>query len=382
MYRISLLAAVMMLSLGIGGAAAQADKKKEELTLGKTVGEWTKILREDERPKMRQIALLALEGSTSAGRVALGAVLEALEKDKEPQVRLDVVRLLGRLGKDVRPAFKALLGALQTDKSDAVREAAATVIGDKFADQAKDYVTVLGEALKDPHAGTRIAVAGALRNLGEDAQPAFPALLTAAKNPKETALVRVAALHVLSRHAQENAQTLPLLLDLVKNTDNPLALREAAIEGLGRSGRDDADLIGALSAALADKNVELRKAAAISLGSMGVKAKAAWPAVKPRLDEKAEPEAAIRNHLIRLAGALGKIHPDAIPLLTNAAEKDKSTENRIAAIQELAELGPFPKDALYAADTISALTMLAANDARAAIRDAAAKALKQIKPRP
>ena len=53
-----------------------------------------------------------------------------------------------------------------------------------------------------------------------------PALFTAAKNPKETPLVRIAALHVLSRHAKENTQTLPLLLDIAKNTDNSAALRE------------------------------------------------------------------------------------------------------------------------------------------------------------
>src|ERR1019366_278940 len=191
-----LIAIVCLAPLGrLGVALGQEPKKKEDTILGKTVGEWIKILREDDRPKWRKAALIALEASNTAGRAGLGAVLEAVEKDKDPQVRLDAINLLGRLGPDVRPGFKALLTALQTDKDDAVREAAATAIGnEKFAKQAEEYVVVLAEAMKDPHAGTRIAVAGALRNLGENAQPAFPALLEAAKNSKEQTLVRMAAL--------------------------------------------------------------------------------------------------------------------------------------------------------------------------------------------
>ena len=349
------------------------EKKKEETILGKTIGEWIKILRTHESPKYRRAALIALEYSNTATRAGLGAIVEASEKDKEPQVRLEAVLLLGRLGSEARPAFKALLAALQADKADAVREAAATALGnDKFKDQAADYVPVLAEALKDPHPGTRIAVAGALRNIGENAKPAFPVLLAAAKNPKEETLVRLAALHLLSRYGKDDPQTLPLLLDLLKNADTPASLRETAIDGLGRSGSDSAEVLAALSAALVEKNIEMRKAAAISLGTLGVKAKLAWPTIKPRLSEKTEPEGSIRNHLIRLAGTLAKQEPEAIAQLTAVTKDDKSTENRIAAIQELAELGALAKDA------IPTLTGLATQDPRAAIREAASKAIQQI----
>ena len=56
-----------------------------------------------------------------------------------------------------------------------------------------------------------------------------------------------------------------------------------------------------------------------------------------------------------------------------AAKEDESTENRIAALQELGELGPLAKSA------VEPLTTIAAQDARAAIREAAGKALKQIR---
>jgi hypothetical protein len=262
---------------------------------------------------------------------------------------------------------------LQTDKADAVRETAATAIGSKFTAQVADlgYIAALIDGLKDPHQGTRIAVAGALRNMGKDAERAFPALIDAAKNPKEHVLVRSAALHVLSRHAKENPQTLPLLVDLLKNNETPATLREAAAEGLGRSDSDKAEVVTLLCQTLGDKSLELRKAAAVSLVTLGVKAKAGWPAIKEHMTDAKE-ESGIRNQLIRLAGTLAKTNDDAIKALTDSARDDKSTENRIAAIQELGELGSRAQSA------VMVLNKIAEGDARAAIREAAAKALKQI----
>src|SRR5262249_4500006 len=155
-------------------------------------------------------------------------------------------------------------------------------------------------------------------------------LIAAAKNPKEHALVRAAAVHVISRYAKENPATVPLLLDILKSTDSPAALREAAAEGLGRAGGDSPEAIAVLGQTLGDKNLELRKTAAVALGTLGVKAKAAWPSVKERLKDANE-DSGVRNHLIRLTGALAKSDPDAVRTLTDVAVEDKSTENRIAA---------------------------------------------------
>jgi len=262
--------------------------------------------------------------------------------------------------------------ALQTDKADEVREAAASAIGkEEFSEPAAAYVAVLADALKVPHAGTRVAVAAALRNMGENARPALGALIDAAKNPKEHTLVRAAAVHVVSRYGKDNPQTVPLMLDLLKSGDTPTALREAAADGLGRSGSDSSEVITALGEALGAKNIELRKAAAVALGSLGVKAKSAWPTIKERLNDAKE-DSSVRNHLIRLTGTLAKSNAEAIKALTEAAENDKSTENRIAAIQELGELGSLPEE------TTKSLRRIATQDARAAIREAAARVLKKL----
>jgi HEAT repeat protein len=370
------LVASFFFALGASGqGAAQEEKKKDPLDepiLGKTVGEWIKILRTHKDVKYRRVALIALEGSNTAGKSGLPALLYAIEKDEEKSIRQEGVMLLGRLDTKTPGAMKALVTALQTDQAGEVREAAATVIGAKFLDKAADYVPALQDALKDPHPGTRIAVAVALRNLGESARPAFPALFDAAKNPKEHELVRAAALHVLTRKARNNPQLLPLLLDMLKSTETPASLREAAADGLGGLGSEAPEVTAALSQSLGDKSLELRKASAVALVALGEKAQPAWPAIKARLTDPKE-DSSIRNHLLRLSGRLGKTNPEAVKILTDAAISDTSTENRIAAIQELGELGGMAKEA------IPALVKIADADARASVREAAAKAVKLIK---
>jgi hypothetical protein len=84
-----------------------------------------------------------------------------------------------------------------------------------------------------------------------------------------------------------------------------------------------------------------------------------------------ESDAGIRNYLIRLAGTLAKANSEAIPPLTEAAVHDTSTENRIAAIQELGELPMLPQD------TRTALMQIASDDPRESIREAAKKALRR-----
>jgi HEAT repeat protein len=349
-------------------------KEKEPEIAGKTVGEWIKILRTHEKEKYRIAALVALEYGREAHRSGATAVLDCVENDKSAAVRLQAVALIGKLKPDeFKKGAKTLIVVLKTDKADEVREAAAAALGnERYIGQAQLYANDLAEALKDSHGGTRIAVAAALRNMGEHAKPAFPVLVAAAKNPKEEVQVRVAAVHILGRHAKDDPQTLPLLLELAANTDNMASLRDIAIEGLGRSGSDTPDAANLLAKILSEKNLELRKSAAVALGGLGANAKSGWPTIKERIVDKKE-NSSIRNHLIRLAGALGKSNPEAVTALIAAAKEDESTENRIAAIQELGELGPLAKSA------VEPLTNIAAQDARAAVREAASKALKQIR---
>lgn len=365
------------LPFALGTLPGHAEKKAEKPKdiLGKSIGEWIMILREHENPNFRRAALKALEYDNAAARVGLAAILDAAEKDKDAQVRRDAIMLVGRLGPETKGAMKVLANALNTDKADLVREAAATAIGKKFTEPAQEFVTDLADALKkDPHVGTRIAVAATLREMGKHARPAVPTLLESARKSDEHALVRREAIHIISRQGKDNAQTFPLLVELLLNEQNPATVREAAADALAFSGGEPAAVIAALGKTLADKNLEVRKAASVSLNALRGNSKAAWPAIKARLTGTVESDSSIRNHLIRLAGVLGKDNADVIVVLTDRASEDESTENRLAAIQELGELGPLARSAL------PVLMRLVRSDARAAIRDTADKAVKQINP--
>ncbi len=364
-----------MVGVSTAQDAKTTDKKpetKEELILGKTIVEWIKILRTHDNPKFRRAALIALEASNAAGRVGLLPIMEAIEKDKEPRVRQEAVLLLGRLPADTRGAGRLLAVTLQNDKSEAVREAAATALANTYAKQASEFTSVLVVALKDPHAGTRTAVGNALRNMGSDAAPAFPAMLEVLQNTKELSALRLSSVHLLTRHDKENTKIAPVLLKIANDADDALTVREAAIDGLARLGADSPEVVAALCGVLGHKSLELRKSASIALGSIGGKAKSGWLIIKDRINLKNETDGNVRNHLIRLTGVLAKENPDAVASLIDIAKAD-STENRIAAIQELAELGALAKTAL------PTLTQLETQDARAAVRDAAGKAVTRIR---
>jgi HEAT repeat protein len=106
------------------------------------------------------------------------------------------------------------------------------------------------------------------------------------------------------------------------------------------------------------------------LYKIGEPARPTWPAVKAALKDANN---TVRHHAIRLAGSWGKDEGEVVPALVDIGLKDENVENRLATIQELAELGPVANRA------VEALTNLADNDTRSSIREAAQAALKKIK---
>ena len=156
--------------------------------------------------------------------------------------------------------------------------------------------------------------------------------------------------------------------DLLK--DNAYHHREAAIDLSRAANRRTVDT---LCVAVADKNLERAKRQPSRRHHRrqgGILADRQGSSVAN--ERRLETDGSVRNHLIRLAGILGKTNDEAVGVLTSAAQTDDSTENRIAAIQELAELGARAKSA------VPTLKMIAAQDGRAAILDAAEKAVKKI----
>jgi hypothetical protein len=359
------IAIVLALSLGATGARAQDDLR----TLGKTTTEWLQLLREGKESRFRRAALIALE-SIGPQKTVLSGLYEALEKDADPQVRREVAQLLGRMGTDAKGAAATLASSVRNDKDGSVREAAAAALGGKLADEAQAYVAVLAGALKDKHPGTRAAATESLKNMGAGALVALPALAAVARDRQEDRLTRVHALQILTRLGKDENDTPAILVAVLKDAEAPPGVREAAAEGVGKLGCSTPACVAVLSEALTAKSGSLRLAAATALNALGDRAGGAWPAIKAGLKDA---DSGLRNQLIRAAGALVKEQPEAVAALAERAMGDDATENRLAAIQELGEAGAAARSAEAVLDRI------AAQDARARLRDAATKALKKVK---
>jgi HEAT repeat protein len=339
---------------------------------GKSAGEWVKILREHKEPKFRRVSLLALETIGPKVTGVTAGLYEALREDPEPEIRREIAILLGRMGPDAKGAPDVLGERLLKDQNELVRQAAATALGGKLAKLADGQVRTLATALKDKHEGTRRAAAETLKAIGEPAAAAVPQLLEVARDPKADRFTRVYALQVISLWGQDDRNTAPALVAILGEKDAPVPVRQAAAEGLGRLGGEDAATVQALGQALDQGPAELRRTAAVSLGQCSTKAGPAWAIIKQTLEDR-KGDSGTRYPLIRTAAALARQHTDAIAVLAKLAQDDNAAENRLAAIQELGELGSV-------ADSVTAvLQEIAQSDARATLREAAQAALKKIK---
>ncbi len=340
--------------------------------LGKSSAEWVKILREDKNPKRRRISLLALEAIGVKPSGVTAGLLDALREEPDPEIRQEIALMLGRIGPDAKGAAAALGERLANDKNALVRQAAATALGAKLVKEAAGQVRTLAAALKDKHEGTRRAVAETLKNLGEPAQAAVPELIALAKDATADRFSRAYALQIISLWGKEDKGTGPALIQALGEKDTHPTVRQAAADGLGRLGSDDPATATALGTALTTAPSEVRRSAAAALGQLGAKAAPAWPAIKTTLEDR-KSDSGTRYPLIRTAAALAKDQADAVPVLAKLAQDDEAAENRLAAIQELGELGP------TAAKAVPVLQGIAQGDARARLREAAQAALKSIK---
>ena len=343
---------------------------QDDTVLGKKCGEWLKILKEHKELKYRRAALIALEVFGPKSRGVLAGLYEALETDAEPELRREAALLLGRMGTDAKEAVPHLAEALKTDKSDGVREAAALALSEKLNPFAAEYVKYFAAALKDSNAGTRAAAALALNNLGEKAALALPQVMEVAKDKKADRVPRLYAIQIVSRLQSDRPDAGSLLVEIAGDAAAATTLRSAAAEGLGRRDKTSQAELQALGKLLAEKPAELRRAAATALANLGEQAAPAWPQVQARLGDD---DNTVRFQLIRVAGAAAREHKAAIEALAQLALKDAHVENRLAAIGELGQLGS------AAAPAAEVLEGISTQDARAAIREAAAAALKKIR---
>ncbi|MBX9679460.1 MAG: HEAT repeat domain-containing protein [Gemmataceae bacterium] len=362
------LAAIGFLAFGpLPGAHSQS---KDLELLGKTRGEWIDILKSHKEAKFRRASILVLEAFGPRTVGITGALIEALEKEPDPELRREVALALGRMGPDAKEAAGPLADVAKKDKEGVVRAAALTALGGKMLDTVPDSAgSVFVHGLKDPFPASRAAAIDGLKNLGDKAEFALPQAMEFAGNPKEERVPRAVALGIVGRVGTDEPKATQLLIAILQKADEPSQLRVAAAEGLGRMTANPKDAVEVLAAVVKNKDAALRLTAAASLVRLGAVSKPAWPAVVATWKEA---DSAARHQYIRFAGMFGEESKEAVAKLAEAAEMDVTTENRLAACQELEQLGS------KAADAIPALMRVAQDDPRISVREAAAEALKKI----
>jgi len=218
---------------------------------------------------------------------------------------------LAHLGKAARPALPKLRRALG-DAEPAIALAAAKAVARLDADDP-EAVEAIRARLRHDDAKQRAAAAGALADLGPRARAALPALLAALSDKDGDARANAAdAVGRMAPGSPASPDAVAALADLLKD-GQPERVRHAAVGALLR---------------------------------FGPHAHAAIPALREGLSVTGVERFWHRTNVDAVA-LLARFDPPPVELLADAAADRRSTyEARLAALQQLAALGPRARAAL------------------------------------
>jgi len=336
-------------------------------------------------PAARRYCAKMLAGvATPAQQAALATALS----DEDPVVRSSVARGLGRLkSRDALPNLAKLLD----DPSHSVRIAAAESLGAIGDSEATLYLV---DALDDPEPSVQRAVAQAISQIGDpSAAPALKGLLSSDD-------VELRAIAITAAGRLKAVQYLPVIRDELRY--GVPKIRMEAARALGNMSAQEAE--SQLLFSLADPAAQVRVAAAEALGMLRSPA-----AVQPLAsvlvsDPDATPNQpeALREAAAAALGSIGE--SSAREALLHAMRKDPSPTVRIIAGESLALLGdrsgvPLLINFLKSEATgvrrmaaaalgrvsdssaVESLSYLAVKDSNEDVREAAMKAVEEIRAR-
>ena len=277
-------------------------------------------------------ALKAREEWTSVPAKLAHTIVDSLRhqipnQTKQPSIRQEIVTILGRIGPRSAPAIPQLIELLQDGNPDGIREASAAALG-KIGPDAEAAIDPLINLLSTTRATLAIAAVRALSGIGVTDSRVKTALSGLWQSPahSQNMVVQLAiALCKLKIHA---IGLLKFLTNtLVANQDS--SLRKSAAEALAMCSKSDLDVVPALvTAALNDKDEDVRRIAEASLAQLKLPhEKAAYICAK-QLKDSLYAEAALRR--------CGQV---AVPALTEALKEDAVTRERAArALGTMGEL--------------------------------------------
>ena len=368
--------------------------------------------------KITTIHPVAADALVKIGGSAVAEVQKVLN-DKDPDARKRALRILGRIGPSASPAVLEISRLAKDDPDKEAKLVAVQVLGEigpgaasaipvlkasledrSLRDAAQSSLVRIGgvsvgpftEGLKSSEPEVRLAAAKALRELGEKAEAAVPALIASIKDPDRD--VRTQAVFALGRIGPKAKAAVPALVDALE--DEPLqgaissALitigPEASIPALGKAIKDKRPQVRRAAVGMASlfrgesekilpelvfalQDDALRVDAVRAIGAMGPKAEKAVPDVLKALNAY-ERSPGVYGEAIT---ALQRIGPKAVPALI-ATLKDKKRDIRAAAVRALASMDPPPDEALP--NLIKVL-----EDEDSMVKTAAAGALERFGPK-
>ncbi len=338
--------------------------------LDKTKDEWLAILANDEKPRMRKAAVIALGIYGPGQRDVLPALNKALLGDKDDSVRVQIIQVMGSIDrKELRDALPTLSDALKDDKSSSVKAGAAGVMG-KLGELAKPALNTLIICLKDPDVRVRAAAVDTIGKIGPDAaKPAMAEMLPLLKDTDS--LVRYSTVSSYGRMGLDASFVVPDILQVLESDSAPDVRREAA-HTLALIGSTTPKLVlpAAIKALQNDKSEEVRRQLAVALATMG-DIRGAMTEILSILRSDKDP--GVRVQLVRsISGALGSELKAYVKDLAEWLPKEPDSDARLAIIQELGALGPGASDGLEALKRCE-------NDVVLQVRDAAKQAVRQVK---
>ena len=248
----------------------------------------------------------ALNQANHPAQPAVPILIKMLgDEDENDSVHVAAARTLGRVG-DVT-AVPVLITSLN-DRNDQVRSTAASALGEIGNSAQTAVPTLINMLTMEAHDKVRRDVVLGLAGIGTP--DALNALIEAIFND-ESRLVRKEAVLGLSRIGEPDEIILPLMIALEDPDPHIRVIGSKALAKIGEPA------VPALSLALSNKILEVRKWSAFALSLIGAAAQAAEPRLIVALKDR---DKNVRRYAARALKKIGT--PEAIKAAEPVLEKD------------------------------------------------------------